>query len=168
VPAAVAAELRRGAEAAPRAARAALEAARSTRWTLQRLFADVAAGRAGGDALEALNELLSTWPRRLHRRTARSLVWRSPAVADGLDGLLGPVVWSAADLLVSEEASRIRVCGGPDCGWMYVDRSRNGLRRWCQMATCGTRAKSARRAARRDKGGRPSRARPLRSSTRGA
>jgi predicted RNA-binding Zn ribbon-like protein len=28
---------------------------------------------------------------------------------------------------------------------MYVDRSRNGLRRWCQMETCGTREKSRRR-----------------------
>ncbi len=35
--------------------------------------------------------------------------------------------------------------GGDDCGWMYVDRSRNGLRRWCQMRTCGTREKSRRR-----------------------
>ena len=45
----------------------------------------------------------------------------------------------------AEEAERIRVCGGPDCGWVYVDRSRNGLRRWCEMETCGTQEKSRRR-----------------------
>jgi predicted RNA-binding Zn ribbon-like protein len=31
---------------------------------------------------------------------------------------------------------------------MFVDRSRNGFRRWCQMATCGTEEKTRRRAAR--------------------
>jgi predicted RNA-binding Zn ribbon-like protein len=40
------------------------------------------------------------------------------------------------------------VCAAPDCGWVYVDRSRNGFRRWCQMETCGTEEKSRRRAAR--------------------
>src|SRR3712207_8118753 len=45
----------------------------------------------------------------------------------------------------SEEIARIRVCDAPECGWMYVDRSRNRLRRWCQMETCGTRAKNRRR-----------------------
>jgi predicted RNA-binding Zn ribbon-like protein len=39
----------------------------------------------------------------------------------------------------------VRVCDGDDCGWMYVDRSRNGFRRWCQMRTCGTREKTRRR-----------------------
>jgi predicted RNA-binding Zn ribbon-like protein len=49
-------------------------------------------------------------------------------------------------LLESEDAGRIRVCDGVDCGWMYLDRSRNGLRRWCEMGTCGTREKNRRRA----------------------
>jgi predicted RNA-binding Zn ribbon-like protein len=58
-----------------------------------------------------------------------------------------PVIWAAANLLKSDELSQVRVCDGDDCGWMYVDRSRNGLRRWCQMRTCGTREKSRRRRA---------------------
>ena len=56
-----------------------------------------------------------------------------------------PVIWSAAELLRSVEVGHVRICDGDDCGWMYVDRSRNGLRRWCQMRTCGTREKSRRR-----------------------
>ncbi|MEO8561896.1 MAG: CGNR zinc finger domain-containing protein [bacterium] len=43
----------------------------------------------------------------------------------------------------------VRQRGGADCGWLYVDRSRNGLRRWCQMEVCGTREKSRKRAGRR-------------------
>jgi predicted RNA-binding Zn ribbon-like protein len=72
--------------------------------------------------------------------------WRESG--DSLDSPLWPVVWSAAMLLVSEEVGRIRICGGQDCGWVYVDRSRNGLRRWCCMQTCGTQAKSRRRRER--------------------
>jgi predicted RNA-binding Zn ribbon-like protein len=68
---------------------------------------------------------------------------------DRLDALLWPVVWSTAQLLTSADAAKLRVCAGHDCGWVYVDRSRNGFRRWCEMATCGTREKSRRRAERR-------------------
>jgi predicted RNA-binding Zn ribbon-like protein len=38
---------------------------------------------------------------------------------------------------------RVKACPGPDCGWVFVDHSRNGARRWCQMSACGNRAKGA-------------------------
>jgi predicted RNA-binding Zn ribbon-like protein len=39
--------------------------------------------------------------------------------------------------------TRVKACPGPDCGWVFHDRSRNGSRRWCDMAECGNRAKGA-------------------------
>jgi predicted RNA-binding Zn ribbon-like protein len=60
-------------------------------------------------------------------------------------------VRAAAALLSSDDTAKLRICGGPDCGWIYVDRSRNGLRRWCEMSVCGTREKSRRRSVRRGK-----------------
>lgn len=63
---------------------------------------------------------------------------------DALERVLWPVVWSAAQLLTSSEVSLVRECAGPACGWMYVDRSRNHMRRWCSMDGCGTRAKARR------------------------
>ena len=81
-----------------------------------------------------------------------------PELDASLDGPTWPVVWDAVQLFLSEESSRLRVCGGQDCGWVYVDRSRNGLRRWCEMETCGTTAKNRRRGRRprqsRSSGGR--------------
>jgi predicted RNA-binding Zn ribbon-like protein len=65
-----------------------------------------------------------------------------------LDAVLWPVLRAAAELLTSEDSTRIQVCDGPDCGWMFVDRSRNHLRRWCEMETCGTAAKTRRRRER--------------------
>ena len=47
--------------------------------------------------------------------------------------------------------TRVKACPGPDCGWVFHDRSRNGSRRWCDMGECGNRAKGAAfRARRRD------------------
>jgi predicted RNA-binding Zn ribbon-like protein len=148
VPRAMAARLRRAAHRRPAAARAALLAVHDAREVLQRVLARRAAGeRPAGRDLAALNALLSEALSHLELAPARSgaeLAWRGLDVE--LEAPLWPVVWAAARLLASEEAGRIRVCGGKDCGWMYVDRSRNGLRRWCEMGTCGTREKNRRRA----------------------
>lgn len=40
--------------------------------------------------------------------------------------------------------TRVKACRGADCGWVFVDASRNSSRRWCEMATCGNRAKTTR------------------------
>jgi predicted RNA-binding Zn ribbon-like protein len=42
---------------------------------------------------------------------------------------------------------RVRRCPGRDCGWLFLDTS--GRRRWCSMATCGSREKMRRMYERR-------------------
>ena len=84
---------------------------------------------------------------------AGALRWGWRDAGERMDSVLWPVLRAAGDLLASDESTRIRECGGDDCGWMYVDRSRNGLRRWCQMETCGTKEKSRQRALRRAEAG---------------
>lgn len=64
----------------------------------------------------------------------------------GLAAPLHAAVWSAAQLLASEDRRRIRTCPGSGCGWLFIDRT--GRRRWCTMATCGNRAKARRFASR--------------------
>ncbi len=58
-----------------------------------------------------------------------------------LDRMLWPLVRSAAELLVTGDLSRVRVCGGERCGWLFVDTSKNRSRRWCDMQACGNVAK---------------------------
>ena len=58
-----------------------------------------------------------------------------------LDRILWPVSLSAADLLTSSHLPRLRQCGGEECGWMFLDTSRNRSRHWCDMKDCGNRAK---------------------------
>ncbi|MGH8892099.1 MAG: CGNR zinc finger domain-containing protein [Actinomycetes bacterium] len=63
-----------------------------------------------------------------------------------LPELAWPVSASAMHLLTGGPLDRVRSC--PSCGWLFLDVSKNGLRRWCSMATCGSRTKSARYFAR--------------------
>ena len=48
----------------------------------------------------------------------------------------------AAALLSSPARVQIHHCAGDDCGWFFLDTSRNQSRRWCQMETCGNNAKA--------------------------
>jgi predicted RNA-binding Zn ribbon-like protein len=43
--------------------------------------------------------------------------------------------------------ARLHRCPGRDCGWVFLDMS--GRRRWCSMATCGSREKMRRMYARK-------------------
>lgn len=63
---------------------------------------------------------------------------------DALDRVLWPVVRAAVDLLVSPDLRRVRRCAGPTCDWLFMDKSRNQTRRWCDMKGCGNRAKARR------------------------
>jgi len=39
---------------------------------------------------------------------------------------------------------RVRICANDTCRWIFYDESRSGRRRWCDMVTCGNRAKARR------------------------
>ncbi|MBO4274806.1 CGNR zinc finger domain-containing protein, partial [Microbispora triticiradicis] len=79
-------------------------------------------------------------------RAVRLLVGTSPA-------LLVPdrLAHAAVEFLSTADLRRLRVCplaeGG--CGWLFLDHSRNGSRRWCAMADCGSQAKARRLTERR-------------------
>ncbi|WP_180968342.1 CGNR zinc finger domain-containing protein [Paenibacillus pasadenensis] len=61
-----------------------------------------------------------------------------------MDSMLGPVVRSAADLLLSPDLARLKLCGADACGWLFLDTSRNHSRRWCSMDDCGNKEKAKR------------------------
>lgn len=47
------------------------------------------------------------------------------------------------------ELKRIKLCPGNDCGWLFLDETKNGRRKWCMMETCGNRAKASRNYSRK-------------------
>lgn len=51
-------------------------------------------------------------------------------------------------LMDGRELRRLKMCPGDNCGWLFIDETKNARRNWCSMGTCGNRAKAARHYAR--------------------
>jgi len=75
-----------------------------------------------------------------------SFRWDWVDADNALDSLLWPILHSAAELLISEKLGKVKNCGG--CGWLFLDTTKAGRRRWCNMSLCGNRAKARRHYAR--------------------
>jgi predicted RNA-binding Zn ribbon-like protein len=64
------------------------------------------------------------------------------------------IAWSAVEVLTTSRLDQVRQCTDPRCGWFFLDTSKSGRRRWCDMKACGNRAKVRnfyrRRAAERE------------------
>lgn len=96
-------------------------------------------------ALDVINsELGRALARSQVLQAAGGFTWIWAEGGRALDSMLWPIARSAADLLTSGERTAVRSCGGPDCGWVFLDTSRNRTRRWCDMRLCGNRAKARR------------------------
>jgi len=113
------------------------------------LFAvlSAAVGRrpAPEEELAAVNRALARHasPPRLVPGEARlALRWG----AEGEDPLAS-VLRSAAELVAGDELARVRECPGSPgkaCGWLFVDRTKNGSRVWCVGGLCGNRTRAHR------------------------
>jgi len=107
---------------------------------------------------------LATLNRELANALARARVeprpdgpaWGWAADDEALDAPLWPLARAAAELLVSDERERVSECDASTCLWLFVDRSRNRRRRWCEMQGCGNREK-VRKHRRRQRRGEPRR-----------
>lgn len=88
--------------------------------------------------------------RRLVAGHGRGYRWEwQEDVKNQFDHIVWPAAQAAADLLTSAELKTLRWCEAPDCEWLFLDSSRNRSRRWCDMASCGNRAKARRHYQRR-------------------
>ena len=128
-----------------KAARPALvRRAHKLREALYRLFIGI--GNAEDEA--TLNRELSI--ARSHERLAFSSRVAAFAWDDrnAPDSPLWMIARAAAELLTSQEMSRLRRCSGESCGWLFLDTSRNHSRQWCDMRDCGNSAKVKRYRAR--------------------
>jgi len=143
--------MRRRAIQQPSGATAALMDARRVRAALRTLAERGAmAPQVRLDALAEINRVLgrSAGTRRLELRADGTFARSFVPVGDAFAGLMIPIVESAADALILGELPRVRRCADPRCGRVFFDGTKNAARRWCDMATCGNRAKAARHRAR--------------------
>jgi len=138
--------LRRQALNRPKDASAVTHQATNLRGVLYRIFSALNADSSPEPVdIEVLNSVLNdALPRLRLRRGGHCCQWTWSEEDDALDRMLWPVARSAADLLTSEKICRVRECASETCTWLFYDTSRNGRRKWCDMATCGNRAKAKR------------------------
>ncbi|HKS39610.1 MAG TPA: ABATE domain-containing protein [Blastocatellia bacterium] len=131
--------LLRLAEKQPEATAIVFERGLRLREAIYRLFRSVVEGWQPEAAdLERLNQELAvarSHERLIHTKNDYRLVWDGGSEA--LDCLLWPLAQSATELLTSGDLSRIKQCGGDQCGWLFFDTSRNRSRQWCSMKDCG-------------------------------
>mgnify|MGYP001813977107 CR=1 FL=1 len=121
------------------------------RETIFRIFSEVArGGTPTPEDIDHLNNVLQKAMRQLEiRKGEEGFGWAWGGPAQALDRPLWPIARSAADLLTSGDLGCIRECASETCSWLFMDCSRNQRRRWCDMSTCGNRAKARRHYQRR-------------------
>lgn len=145
------AELLRAAALHPGEAAAVFARAIALRETLYRVFTAVATRLAPDLAdLDAVHTAyVETMAQARLVPIGEGYSWCWPEQTQALDQMLWPIICSAVELLTSPEARRVKVCPGlGDCGWLFLDTSKSGRRRWCSMDSCGSRSKMRRYYAR--------------------
>lgn len=142
MPAAAADRLAAEARKHPHQAAAALARAKAFREALNGLAEAIDAERQpSADVLTTISEALAAAYAngRLvpHEGT---LQWVAGA-EDDLERIVWEIGRAAGRLVVSPRLAKVRACAASDCGWWFVDDTKNRSRRWCDMKLCGNREK---------------------------
>jgi predicted RNA-binding Zn ribbon-like protein len=157
-----ASSMRRHAAEQPHSALSVLSRARDVREAIYRIFMAVIETRKPKDAdLGQLNSELARAQNRLRLSACKDgagFAWNWTSQDGSLDEPLGPIARAAADLLTNHHTlAQVRQCGGENCGWLFIDSSKNHSRRWCDMRDCGNRAKVRRHRQKLHRGLQPPR-----------
>src|SRR4051794_6201412 len=65
-----------------------------------------------------------------------------PSCEAGGDAVVAEMLGIAAEAMADDTWPRLKACRDPGCEWAFYDRSRNRSGAWCDMASCGNRAKA--------------------------
>lgn len=125
-----------------------LKRALELRETIYKIFSAVAHKmEPGRRELDALNGFVSTSMSRSRVvREGRSFHWAWREGGSEPESVLWPIARSAANLLTSDHLAMVGECAneGEGCGWLFLDETKGGNRKWCSMEGCGNRAKARR------------------------
>jgi predicted RNA-binding Zn ribbon-like protein len=126
-----------------------LRTARAARECVRALIARSSGGPAlADDDLRPLRAVLRASQPRLAVDLAGQVLLDSGDRGRLTDGLLSL-------LLIIRDAQhdgtwpRLKICGNPDCRWVFYDRSHSRRGAWCDMASCGNLIKNRNLRARR-------------------
>jgi len=93
-------------------------------------------------ALDLVNAALREAPRiELVRSDTCCGVGHRHSADDPTGEALARVIQPLVEAIAAHATDRFRICANDGCRWVFEDTSRGGRRRWCDMNTCGNRAK---------------------------
>jgi predicted RNA-binding Zn ribbon-like protein len=157
IPGAAADRLAAEARRHPHQAAAVLARAKDFREALNGLANAIDAGRQpNAEVLKTIGECLAgAYANGRLVPHEGALQWVASA-EDDLDRVLWEIGRAAGRLVVSPRLARVRACAAHDCGWWFVDGTKNRSRRWCDMTVCGNREKLRRFRSRGSSGSKDS------------
>lgn len=100
-----------------------------------------AKGQLHMEQLEILNEWLKVPSTARLVEDQNGLQLTLNPVRSGWHVVLANIAWAFAESLVANQHKRFKICSNEDCRWVFLDRTRGNVRRWCSNATCGNRAR---------------------------
>lgn len=126
----------------PGHATAVLHKARTFREALNGLAQAIEAGKAPShDTLETIGTFLSAAYANARLVPSEGVLQWMASAEDDLERIIWEIGRAAGRLVISPRLMRVRACGASDCGWWFVDDTKNRSRRWCDMKLCGNREK---------------------------
>lgn len=139
-------DLQKEAVSRPRAAERVLRQAKELRECLFLAFRNLEDGK------HVPANLMQTWNRFIAQAMSHYALREAPGgitlqVQDepfSLETILWPVVMASVQLATGPNVLKVRHCSSPTCDWLFLDVSKRGNRRWCDMRVCGNRAKARR------------------------
>jgi predicted RNA-binding Zn ribbon-like protein len=129
----------------PAAAARALSRVKGLREAICAVFTAVAARRALPD--EPFERLRAAVGQAIRHRVLRPVpeggaAWAWDAEPDDFGRVAQQLAWHAALLLTDQtKLARVKECPGENCGWLFLDTTKNGSRLWCSSRDCGNRDK---------------------------
>lgn len=126
-----------------------LERTRAVRAALRDVVDSAVLERQPADgSIRLVNEVLDLRPRQQLEVEEGSLRIGHRHIASPASEALVPIAEAIVSELAAGRPDRFRICANERCRWTFYDASPTGRRRWCDMSTCGNRAKAARHRAR--------------------
>lgn len=126
----------------PHQAAAVLARAKDFREALNGLAAAIDTGKApNADVLRTIGECLATAYANARLVPHEGTLQWVASTEDDLERIVWEIGRAAGRLVVSPRLARLRACAASDCGWWFVDDTKNRSRRWCDMRLCGNREK---------------------------
>jgi predicted RNA-binding Zn ribbon-like protein len=114
-----------------------------TREAMYTIFSEIhSPGRINERAMKRFNAQINRAFNHLELETKSGNMLLTWSTAANMEAPLWRIMKSSYDIWTEEDPARIKSC--PNCGFIFLDKTKNNGRYWCNMKTCGSKDKALR------------------------